>query len=139
MCRRCEQRSRLVLLDQIATLPVKVVNGTTVYVRDVANVRDGYAPQTNMVRLGGKRALLLSVLKTGKASTIDIINSINEKLPQIRALGTNPRPGSKTRAGAVDVPVTFGGVTFYPGDILHADDDGIVLLPRSEADDRIDG
>jgi multidrug efflux pump subunit AcrB len=49
-------------------------------------VRDGYAPQTNMVRLGGKRALLLSVLKTGKASTIDIINNINEKLPQIRTL-----------------------------------------------------
>ena len=49
----------------------------------------------------------------------------------IMALGTNPRPSGKTRAGAVDVPVTFGGVTFCPGDILHADDDGIVLLPRS--------
>jgi regulator of ribonuclease activity A len=57
----------------------------------------------------------------------------------IKALGTNPRPGSKTGAGAVDVPVTFGGVTFYPGDILHADDDGIVLLPRSEAAGRIGG
>jgi regulator of ribonuclease activity A len=48
----------------------------------------------------------------------------------IKALGTNPRRSAKTSAGAVDVPVTFGGVTFYPGDILHADDDGIVLLPR---------
>ena len=45
-------------------------------------------------------------------------------------MGTNPRPGSKTGTGAVDVPVSFGGVTFHPGDILHADDDGIVLLPR---------
>jgi regulator of ribonuclease activity A len=49
----------------------------------------------------------------------------------VMALGTNPRPSEKARAGAVDVPVTFGGVTFHPGDILHADDDGIVLLPRS--------
>jgi len=49
----------------------------------------------------------------------------------IKALGTTPRTSGKAGAGAVDVPVTFGGVTFYPGDILHADDDGIVLLPRS--------
>jgi regulator of ribonuclease activity A len=48
----------------------------------------------------------------------------------VKAMGTNPRPGGKTGAGAVDVPVSFGGVTFHPGDILHADDDGIVLLPR---------
>jgi regulator of ribonuclease activity A len=49
----------------------------------------------------------------------------------IKALGTNPRTSGKTGAGTVDMPVTFGGVTFCPGDILHADDDGIVLLPRS--------
>jgi len=48
----------------------------------------------------------------------------------VKALGTNPRPGGKTGAGAMDVPVSFGGVTFHPGDVLHADDDGIVLLPR---------
>ena len=47
----------------------------------------------------------------------------------IKALGTNPRKSAKTGAGAVDMPVTFGGVTFQPGDMLHADDDGIVLLP----------
>jgi regulator of RNase E activity RraA len=49
----------------------------------------------------------------------------------IKALGTTPRKSAKTGAGAVDVPVTFGNVTFRPGDILHADDDGIVLLPRA--------
>ena len=48
----------------------------------------------------------------------------------VKALGTNPRPSGKIGAGAVDVPVSFGGVTFHPGDVLHADDDGIVLLPR---------
>jgi len=47
----------------------------------------------------------------------------------IKALGTNPRKSGKTGAGAVDVPLSFGGVTFQPGDVLHADDDGIVLLP----------
>ena len=57
----------------------------------------------------------------------------------IKALGANPRTSAKTGAGAVDVPVTFGGVTFHPGDILHADDDGIVLLPRSPAADNIAG
>ncbi len=49
----------------------------------------------------------------------------------IKALGTNPRKSAKTGAGAVNVPVTFGGVTFQPGDVLHADDDGIALLPSS--------
>jgi regulator of ribonuclease activity A len=51
----------------------------------------------------------------------------------IKALGTNPRRSAKEGVGAIDVPVAFGGVTFYPGDILHADDDGIVLLPQSAA------
>jgi regulator of ribonuclease activity A len=48
----------------------------------------------------------------------------------IKALGTIPRKSAKDGAGAVDLPVAFGGVTFRPGDILHADDDGIVLLPE---------
>ncbi|MFJ8655791.1 ribonuclease E activity regulator RraA [Streptomyces rochei] len=48
----------------------------------------------------------------------------------IKALGTIPRKSAKAAAGTVDVPVTFGGVTFRPGDILHADDDGIALLPE---------
>ncbi|MEU6676466.1 ribonuclease E activity regulator RraA [Streptomyces sp. NPDC046853] len=48
----------------------------------------------------------------------------------IQALGTNPRRSAKAGAGEVDVPVTFGGVTFAPGDVLHADGDGVVLLPR---------
>jgi multidrug efflux pump subunit AcrB len=73
-------------IEDLNNLPIRAHNGTVTYVRDVAHVRDGYAPQTNIVRLGGRRALLMSVLKTGKASTIDIINNINEKLPQIRAV-----------------------------------------------------
>ncbi|WP_329309611.1 ribonuclease E activity regulator RraA [Streptomyces sp. NBC_01262] len=49
----------------------------------------------------------------------------------IQALGTNPRKSGKAGAGSVDVPVTFGGVTFTTGDILHADHDGVVLLPSA--------
>lgn len=49
----------------------------------------------------------------------------------IQALGTNPRKSAKAGMGAVDVPVSFGGVTFTTGDILHADHDGVVLLPSS--------
>jgi multidrug efflux pump subunit AcrB len=72
-------------IDDLNNLPIRAHNGTVTYIRDVAHVRDGYSPQTNIVRVGGHRAVLMSVLKTGKASTIDIINSINQKLPQIRA------------------------------------------------------
>ena len=71
-------------IEDLNNLPIRAHNGNVTYVRDVAHLRDGYSPQTNIVRLDGRRAILMSVLKTGKASTIDIINGINEKLPQIR-------------------------------------------------------
>jgi multidrug efflux pump subunit AcrB len=72
-------------IEDLNNMPVRSQNGTVTYVHDVAHVRDGYSPQTNMVRVNGQRSVLMSVLKTGNASTIDIINSINQKLPQIRA------------------------------------------------------
>jgi len=72
-------------IEDLNNVPIRARNGTVTYIRDVAHVRDGYSPQTSMVRLEGRRAVLMNVLKTGKASTIDIINGINEKLPQIRS------------------------------------------------------
>ncbi len=72
-------------LDDLNDLPIQARGGRVTYIRDVAHVRDGYSPQTNIVRLDGRRAVLMNVLKTGSASTIDIINGINERLPQIRA------------------------------------------------------
>ncbi|HWS62048.1 MAG TPA: efflux RND transporter permease subunit [Steroidobacteraceae bacterium] len=72
-------------IEDLNNIPIRTRNGAVTYIRDVAHVRDGYSPQTNVVRLDGRRAVLMSVLKTGKASTIDIIDSINQKLPQIRA------------------------------------------------------
>ncbi len=64
-------------------LPVKTVNGATVYLRDVAQVRDGAAVQTNIVRHDGRRGVLLTVLKNGDASTIDIVSKIKASLPRI--------------------------------------------------------
>jgi len=66
-------------------LPVKYVNGATVYVRDVAHVRDGFAVQTNIVRQDGRRSVLLTVIKKGGASTLTIIKRLKELLPTIRA------------------------------------------------------
>jgi multidrug efflux pump subunit AcrB len=65
-------------------LPVGVRDGSVVYVRDVGHVRDGYPPQTNIARLEGRRAVLMSVLKSGKSSTLDVINAIKKKLPGIQ-------------------------------------------------------
>ncbi|WP_394838389.1 efflux RND transporter permease subunit [Pendulispora rubella] len=74
------------LLEQIAALPVKTVaGGTTVYMRDVANVRDGNAPQTSMVHVEGKKSVLMSILKMGSASTLDVVASIREMLPSTLA------------------------------------------------------
>src|SRR6266700_1267741 len=68
---------------ELNDLPIKTVNGTTIYVRDVAHVRDGYSPQTNIVRQDGVRGTLLSVMKNGGASTIDIVKNIRAMLPQV--------------------------------------------------------
>jgi len=70
---------------ELNDLPVTTRNGSVIYVRDVAHVRDGYPPQTNIVRRDGHRGVLMSVLKTGSASTLDIIKSIKERLPRIRS------------------------------------------------------
>src|SRR5579872_916882 len=73
------------ILDQLNDLPVRVVNGATVYMRDVAQVRDGYAVQTSIVRTNGTRGALATVLRNGKASTLDIVKKVKETLPKILA------------------------------------------------------
>ena len=70
---------------ELNDLPVTTRNGTVIYVRDVAHVRDGYPPQTNMVRRDGRRGVLMSVLKTGSASTLDIIKEIKQRIPGVLA------------------------------------------------------
>src|SRR5271167_1437072 len=66
-------------------LPVKVVNGAVVFMRDVAFVHDGSPPQTNVVQLDGRKGVLMSILKIGSASTLDIISGVKARLPGIQA------------------------------------------------------
>jgi len=68
-------------IADIGDLPIRTTKGTTIFVRDIGNVRDGYSPQTNMVHVGGKRSVLMSVLKNGNVSTLDIVKNIREGLP----------------------------------------------------------
>ena len=65
--------------------PIRTLQGNTVYMRDVAHVRDGFAPQTNIVRHDGVRAALMSIQKTGSASTLDIVGRVRALLPSIAA------------------------------------------------------
>jgi multidrug efflux pump subunit AcrB len=69
----------------LGDLPIKQVNGATIYVHDVAQVRDGFAPQVNIVRQNGTRGALMTILKSGNASTLDIIQRIKAILPRVRA------------------------------------------------------
>jgi CzcA family heavy metal efflux pump len=66
-------------------IPVKTVNGVPVYVRDVAHVRDGYAIQTNVVRRDGRRAVLMTILTSEGASTLDVVRRVRDALPAIQA------------------------------------------------------
>ncbi|KQR84324.1 RND transporter [Burkholderia sp. Leaf177] len=66
-------------------IPVRTVNGATTYLREVAHVRDGFSPQTNIVRQNGQRGVLISVMKNGSASTLSIVNSLRAILPNAKA------------------------------------------------------
>jgi len=70
-------------VDELNDLPIQTKNGTTIYVRDIGHVRDGFTPQTNIVRQDGVRGTLLSVMKNSGASTLDIVKDIKDRLPRI--------------------------------------------------------
>src|SRR5271154_2563038 len=72
-------------VNELNDLPIKTVNGSTVYIRDVGFVRDGYTPQTNIVRVNGQRSALMSILKLGDASTLDVIAGVHKMLPSVEA------------------------------------------------------
>jgi CzcA family heavy metal efflux pump len=71
-------------VKDLGELPIKVVNGATVYIRDVANVLDGNSPQTNVVHVDGGRSVLMSVLKSGAVSTLAIVDGVRAKLVEIK-------------------------------------------------------
>jgi multidrug efflux pump subunit AcrB len=79
-----ETNSAPSVIDELNNLPIRTANGALIYIRDVAHVRDGFPPQTNIVRVNGKRAILMSVLKTGSSSTLDIIAGVQTVLANIK-------------------------------------------------------
>jgi CzcA family heavy metal efflux pump len=72
------------VVAQMGDFPIKQVNGATIYIRDVAQIRDGYSPQTSIIRQDGHRGVLLTIMKNGGASTLDIIEQVKAALPRIR-------------------------------------------------------
>ncbi|MBV9305701.1 MAG: efflux RND transporter permease subunit, partial [Acidobacteriaceae bacterium] len=74
-----------VALEDLNDLPVKTVNGATVYIKDVAQVRDGFQVQNNIVRTNGSRGVLMTITRNGKASTLSIVNAVKATLPRILA------------------------------------------------------
>lgn len=72
-------------IEAFNNLPIKQINGSTVYLRDVAHVRDGFAVQTNIVHQNGRRSTLLNVLRNGSASTIAVVERVRKALPQVLA------------------------------------------------------
>jgi multidrug efflux pump subunit AcrB len=69
--------------DELNNLPIKTINGATILVRDVAQVRDGSPPQTNVVRVNGRRSVLMTILKSGSASTLAIVSGVKDLLPRL--------------------------------------------------------
>jgi multidrug efflux pump subunit AcrB len=80
-----ETNASAATIKDLNDLPVKTVNGSTIYIRDVANVRDGFTPQTNIVRVNGSRSSLMSILKLGDASTLEVIDGVRKMLPSIES------------------------------------------------------
>ncbi len=82
-------------IDELNNLPIKLVGGALIILRDIGNVRDGNPPQTNIVRVDGERAVLMTILKSGAASTLDIVNKTRQLLPKIaESLPSSVRLGS---------------------------------------------
>jgi multidrug efflux pump subunit AcrB len=104
------------LLETLNNLPIKEVNGATVFIRDIAVVHSGYAIQANVVRENGKRGAFLSVLKNGGASTLDIISRMKKLLPKVQA----------TLPTSLDVQALFDQSLFVNASIDGVIHEGII-------------
>jgi multidrug efflux pump subunit AcrB len=70
-------------IQELADIPIKLVNNATIYLRDIASVNDGFAPQTNIARADGRRGVLMNILKAGNASTLDVVAGVRALLPKL--------------------------------------------------------
>ena len=116
-------------LDELAGLPIKTVDGRTVYIRDVANVRDGNSPQTNMVHVEGRRSVLMTILKNGDASTLEVNERIRAAIP--RALDRLP----KEAQGHVQVKMLFDQSIFVRASIDGVVREALIAAGADRADD----
>lgn len=113
-------------IEAFNDLPIKTVNGTVIYMRDVAYVHDGNPPQTNAVRVNGASAVLLTIMKAGTSSTLDIINNIKALLPSV----SKTLPGSLklTAVGDQSVFVTDAVASVVKEGIIAAVLTGMMIL-----------
>src|SRR3984893_3880617 len=107
-------------------LPIKTVNGTVIYMRDVANVHDGSPPQTNVVHVDGKSAVLLAVVKAGATSTLSIISGIRQLLPSVAQ--TLPSSLKLTAVGDQSVFVTSAVSSVITEGAIAAALTGLMIL-----------
>jgi multidrug efflux pump subunit AcrB len=107
-------------------LPIKTVNGTVIYMRDVADVHDGSPPQTNVVHVDGKNAVLLAVIKSGAVSTLSIISGIKQLLPSVTK--TLPSGLNLTAVGDQSVFVTSAVSSVVREAIIAAALTGLMIL-----------
>ena len=98
-------------IEELNNLPIKTLpNGTTIFIRDVANIRNGSTPQTNIVRFNGSRATMLDVQKTGSASTLDIVKGVKSKIPLLKQLLPDGAVLSVLTDQSIFVTGAIGGV-----------------------------
>jgi multidrug efflux pump subunit AcrB len=102
--------SSLPSVNEFNNLPIRAVNGATIYMKDVATVHDGFAPQTNIVRSNGSRGVLLTVTRNGRASTLAIVNAVKKELPRITATLTQNLTLSTFGDQSLFVRSAIGGV-----------------------------
>src|SRR6266853_2994187 len=99
-----------ILLDELNNLTIKTVNGATVYIKDVAQVHDGFNVQNNIVRTNGSRGVLLTVTRNGKASTLAIVKAVKDELPRIMGSVTQDLKLSVFGDQSLFVRSAIGGV-----------------------------
>src|SRR5262245_47390738 len=102
--------SSVAAIDDFNNLPIRTVNGATVYIKDVATVHDGFTPQASIVRTNGSRGVLLTVTRNGRASTLTVVNAIKDALPRILSTMTQDLRVSVFGDQSLFVRSALGGV-----------------------------
>src|SRR6476646_7942781 len=98
------------VVSEFNNLPIKTVNGATIYMKDVATVHDGFVPQTNIVRTNGARGVILTVTRNGRASTLAVVNAVKDTLPRVMTTVTQDLKLAVFGDQSLFVRAAIGGV-----------------------------